>query len=175
MFLFKWAYLVPRAAVTVLHYAYRKHRYNLIMSRIKLNPTYRHRQAQLLAASGRSVDSTTKKRKKDKAKKAPQPAAAPEEANEEESIEPEVRLMGLRPPGWRDLVVVRLVLLPWTIGRALFFLLRWIFWYKLLRKTPPPLDYREMLRERLGLSKEEFEDWEREMKRKHGSGRRSGR
>lgn len=158
--------------VTVLHYAYRRHRYYLILSRIKkMNPTYRHRQAQLRAASGRSVD-TTKKKKKNKK------GAEEEKQNDEpeqDDMEPEIKLMGIRPPGWRDLVVVRLALLPWTIARWTFFLLRWIFWYKLLRKTPPPVDYREMIRERLGLSKAEFEEWEREMKAKQERANRYNR
>jgi hypothetical protein len=135
----------------------------LILSRVKLNPTYRHRQAQLRAASGASVDgsSSGKRGKKNAAKQASAEVApvAPED-------EPEVKLMGIRPPGWRDLVVVRLVLLPWTLGCMLYHLLELLFRYYLRGKRPPPVDRRELLRQRLGLSQAEFDEWEREMKEK---------
>jgi hypothetical protein len=146
--------------VTALHYAYRRHRYQLILSKVKQTPTYRHRQAQLRAASAAASASSSAKKRKKAAKQEAQPVAAePEE-------EPEVKLMGIRPPGWRDLVVVRLVMLPYTLGWLLFCLARWAVWYKLLGHAPPPVDMREVMRERLGLTPAEFEEWEREMKEK---------
>jgi hypothetical protein len=146
-------------AVTALHYAYRRHRYYLILSRVKMNPTYRHRQAQLRAASGEGSSSGKRGKKNAKQASAEVAPVPPEE-------EPEVKLMGISPPGWRDLVVVRLVLLPWTLGCMLYGLLELLFRYYLRGKSPPPVDRRELLRQRLGLSQEEYDEWEREMKEK---------
>jgi len=150
----RWVIFWLVFTVTVLHYAYRRHRYNLILSRVKQTATYKHRQAQLKVASGKGVDQKRRKQLQDRNSKSAMES------------EPEVKLMGIRPPGWRDLVVVRLVLLPWTVGKYTFFFLRWLFWYKLLRQTPPPPDLRELMRERLGLSPAEYDEWEREMKEK---------
>jgi len=156
----RWVIFWLITTVTALHYAYRRHRYQLILSKVKQTPTYRHRQAQLRAASAAASASSSAKKRKKAAKQEAQPVAAePEE-------EPEVKLMGIRPPGWRDLVVVRLVMLPYTLGWLLFRLARWAVWYKLLGHTPPPVDMREVMRERLGLTQPEFDEWEREMKEK---------
>jgi hypothetical protein len=161
----RWVLFWLITTVTVLHYAYKRHRYYLILSKVKLTPTYRHRQAQLranLAAnSAASSSSSSKKRKKSK-----QEAAAAAAAAVPEEEEPEVKLMGIRPPGWRDLVVVRLVMLPYTLGHLLFRLGRWLVWYKLLGHAAPEVDKRDIMRDRLGLTQEEFDEWEQEMKEK---------
>ena len=92
-----------------------------------------------------------------------------EEQEEEEAegdAEPEIRLMGLSRPGWRDLIVVRLVKVPFDILYMVFCLLRYIFWYKMLGRTPPPVDHKKLIKEKLGFNEEEWKTYKRQWKEK---------
>lgn len=93
-----------------------------------------------------------------------------EEEDDQDGNEPEVKLIGVSPPGFNDLIVVRLVKLPYQVVCMVFCILRFIFWYKLLGKSPPPVDREQLIKERLGMSDEEWENQKRQWQERQRRG-----
>jgi len=58
------------------------------------------------------------------------------------------------------------VKLPFDILYFIFCVLRYIFWYRMLGKKPPPINHKKLVQEKLGMSNEEWKDYKRKWKEK---------
>ncbi|KAL6043940.1 DnaJ-related protein scj1 [Balamuthia mandrillaris] len=183
----RWVLFWLITSLTVGHYAYRYHRYNLLIRVIKNSERYKQRQRLLAQSQGLKTKRVAKSKRRQKNQ-------TQEEEQQQQELEPEVRLVGVSPPTWRDLLVVRLVLLPFRVCRWIYRLLRAILLYKILRRTPPlrvipttkeggegeegeggegdedgmlGLDpvRMQMIKERYQMSEEDFEAWKEELRK----------
>jgi len=139
-----WTILV----ITVVHYLYRLRRYHIIMSYFKTTPQYRNAQKSLLLKN--QAENNTGRRRSSKKKGKNKPSETTEE--------PEIKLIGVSKPGFRDLFVVQLVLLPWTISYFFYSLGKEIFWYGLLKRERPDFDRAEYIKQKYNLTDEEYEE-----------------
>jgi hypothetical protein len=160
---------------SAIQYYWRYTRYRHVLSRVKQTFRYRYRK-KLLNSEAKNAKSGKKKGRRNKNSFDDDDDEDEVQEDEDDSaLEPQIRLMGIKPPKLDDLVAVRVVLLPVTITKYSFYILRWVVWYKILRRPQPPVDVREVMRDRLGMTEEEFAQYEQEMREKAESGVVAGR
>ncbi len=148
--------------VTVLHYAYRWHRYHYIMSLIKRTDRYRHKKAQLMSTKSNSSYNNKKKTKKQKAA-----VVSSDSGGKDDDVEPEIKLVGVAPPGFWDLVPVRMVAAPFRVSKFVYELTRDYVLYRVLKRPPPQVDIREIMKQKLEMNDEELDDYIRRSREKY--------
>jgi len=77
-----------------------------------------------------------------------------DEEDEEEDLEVFVR--GAEKPELKNIFAIHVVLFPFYLLRAIFYVFRFVIWYKLLGKPQENIDQEKAMREKLGMSEEEY-------------------
>jgi len=133
--------------VTIVHYFYWVSRYYLIRNQLKDHPLV---QARIKAAAAKG--SAKKKEGKKKLKQVVQ------EHLQSESLDKYVQISGWqgRLPTWKDLIVVQLFYLPASLGKHLYFHLRWLVLFGILQQSYGPEEQVYKTAQVLGLSVDRF-------------------
>jgi len=142
----RWVIGLFLAFITVCQYSYGWYRYYIFREMIYQTPRYQQALNEL------------KRKKKEQKKKNKN---NPDNSNEPEVEMPEVEIVGAEKPLVKDLLIVHMVLFPWTFSCWLYEYIKWIVLYDILKHEKPDED--EIARKKAGLSKEEWEKQKRKL------------
>jgi len=99
-----------------------------------------------------------KERKKEQKKKNKNKS---DKQDEPEIQMPEIEIVGAEKPLVKDLLIVHLVLFPWTLSCWIYEYIKGLVLYDILKHEKPDED--EVARKKAGLSKEEWEKQKRKL------------
>jgi len=144
----RWVLGLFLAFITVCQYSYGWYRYYIFREMIYQTPRYQQALNDI------------KRKKKEQKKKNKNNA---DNHDEPEIQMPEIEIVGAEKPQFKDLLIVHMILFPWTLSCWIYDYLKWIIMYDILKHEKPDED--EIARKKAGLSKEE---WEKQKKKTNG-------